>query len=289
LKGLIMTDLKITKTTVKKLLDVVDQGLCSGLGEPVPGSMCVEAAVCFSLGLPHGDNPGCVDRAVREFKIRLNDSSWSSKAARANGLRRLAVLQLGTDENFDCLYFVEQLAIRTIKVIIADMMESIDPAIAKECREVVTLNEAQEVSYKAYRASARASASARAAASASAAAAASASAAAADASASASARAYASARAASARASASARAAASASAAAAASASAAADADASASASARAYASASARAYASASAAAASAARAKVLLQSAKIAEDILIEMNVPGVKWLPLLDVTGA
>ncbi len=47
-----MTAIKFGKRKARKLLEVVDAGLCSGLGEPIPGQMCVEAAICFALGLP---------------------------------------------------------------------------------------------------------------------------------------------------------------------------------------------------------------------------------------------
>ena len=63
---------------VKRLLGVVDAGLCQGLGNPIPGRMCVEAAVCYALGEPHGDRPSCVSDAVRAAKIGLNDGPWSS-------------------------------------------------------------------------------------------------------------------------------------------------------------------------------------------------------------------
>ncbi len=87
---------KLTKAIARKVLTVVDAGLISGLGTPEPGKMCVEAAVCYAMGLPHGDNPDCVSRALRSLKIRLNDSLWSSDQARAKGLRRLAIAQLGS-------------------------------------------------------------------------------------------------------------------------------------------------------------------------------------------------
>ena len=102
-------------TVAKRVLEIVDAGLVSGVGNPKPGEMCVEAAVCFALGLPHGDDPACVSRALRSLKIRLNDSSWSSNEARANGLRRLAVAQLGSREHLDDKEFVKrvvELAIR---------------------------------------------------------------------------------------------------------------------------------------------------------------------------------
>jgi hypothetical protein len=90
-----VSETKIDLAAARRVLETVDAGLCSGLGEPVPGQMCVEAAVCFALGMPHGDKPECVaaeDRAA----ISLNDARWSSARARAVGLRRVAVMQLGT-------------------------------------------------------------------------------------------------------------------------------------------------------------------------------------------------
>jgi hypothetical protein len=107
--------MEITQAVAEKVLWVVDRGLAGGLGEPKPGQMCVEAAVCYALGLPHGDDPACVSRALRRLKIRLNDSSWSSKQARAKGLRRLAVAQLGSRGHLDDKEFtrrVVELAIR---------------------------------------------------------------------------------------------------------------------------------------------------------------------------------
>lgn len=79
-------------------MEIVDAGLTIGKGRPEPGKMCVEAAVCFAFGLPHGDNPPCVGEAVRSFKIALNDCRWSSDEARANGMRKLAIAQLGSDK-----------------------------------------------------------------------------------------------------------------------------------------------------------------------------------------------
>src|SRR5208282_712199 len=87
---------KITKAIARKVLSTVDAGLVGGVGIPVPGKMCVEAAVCYALGLPHGDDPKCVAPALRALQIRLNDSVWLSTASRAAGMRRLAVAQLGS-------------------------------------------------------------------------------------------------------------------------------------------------------------------------------------------------
>jgi hypothetical protein len=100
----------ITIDIAKKVLETVDAGLVRGVGRPVPGQMCVEAAVVYALGEKHGDNPSCVSLAVRQLKIRLNDSYWSSDVARAKGLRRLAIAQLGTKGTIDDKEFAKHVA-----------------------------------------------------------------------------------------------------------------------------------------------------------------------------------
>ena len=87
---------QITRELVTKLHAVLDHGLVNGIGVQAPGKMCVEAAVCYAMGLPHSDEPTCVAPALRRLKIRLNDSKWSSNKARAEGMRRLAIAQLGS-------------------------------------------------------------------------------------------------------------------------------------------------------------------------------------------------
>ena len=88
--------MEMTREIAAKVVEVVDAGLVNGVGKPIPGQMCVEAAVCFAMGLPHGDTPSCVSPALRRLKIGLNDRNWSSNQARSKGLRRLAVAQLGS-------------------------------------------------------------------------------------------------------------------------------------------------------------------------------------------------
>lgn len=75
--------------------------------------MCVEAAVCFALDLPHGDKPPCVGSAVRAAKIQLNDFNWSSPTARARGMRKLSLAQLGS-ETIDQADFVRRLTFLVI-------------------------------------------------------------------------------------------------------------------------------------------------------------------------------
>jgi len=106
----------ITEAIAIKVRDTVDAGLVRGVGKPVPGQMCVEAAVCYALGLPHGDDPLCVSPALRRLKISLNDRAWSSRQARAQGLRRLALAQLGSRGVLDDREFMRLVAEMTIRV-----------------------------------------------------------------------------------------------------------------------------------------------------------------------------
>jgi hypothetical protein len=107
--------IEITRDVAIKVRDAVDAGLSTGLGAPVLGQMCVEAAVCYALGLPHGDNPLCVSPALRRLKISLNDKDWSSNSARAKGLKRLALAQLGSAGVLDDKELVRRVGEMTIR------------------------------------------------------------------------------------------------------------------------------------------------------------------------------
>src|SRR6476646_3663897 len=100
----------VSREIAKKVLEVVDAGLVSGKGVPIPGQMCVEAAVCYAMGLPHSDEPKCVGSAVRAFKIQLNDSKWPTDADRTKGMRKLAIAQLGSD-SIDQMAFAKHVAL----------------------------------------------------------------------------------------------------------------------------------------------------------------------------------
>jgi len=110
--------MEITKEIAIKVRDTVDAGLVRGKGRPIPGQMCVEAAVCFAMGLPHSDEPSCVSPAKRALKICLNDSDWSSNSARAKGMRRLALVQLGSAGAIDDNDFARRIAEMTIRKIV---------------------------------------------------------------------------------------------------------------------------------------------------------------------------
>jgi hypothetical protein len=100
-----------------KVRDVVSHGLVCGLGIRKIGEFCVEAAVCFAMGLPHSDNPTCVSPAVRGWKIRVNDAQWSSKQARGNGMMKVAIAQLGSN-TIDEVKFAKQVSLGTIQKVV---------------------------------------------------------------------------------------------------------------------------------------------------------------------------
>lgn len=85
---------------------ITEHGLIKGAGNR-KNEFCIEQAISIvenrRLGLPYvpaegiSDEPRCVDADVRDAKIALNDHPWSSRKARAKGMLKLAIAQLGSN------------------------------------------------------------------------------------------------------------------------------------------------------------------------------------------------
>ena len=121
-----MNTFDVTTFAVDKFDAILARGLSNGLGKQ-DGQMCIEAAICNVLGLPHSDDPGCVAAAVRSFKIGLNDKAWSSPVARAEGLRDLGLAQLGSLGTVDDKQFVKLLAGKLIRVLVPTLVRDLYP------------------------------------------------------------------------------------------------------------------------------------------------------------------
>jgi hypothetical protein len=155
------------KATVDKFDAILGRGLCTGVGSR-DGQMCIEAAICAVLDLPHGDDPVCVTPAVRAYKIRLNDSTrWVSAESRAEGLRALGLAQIGSAGVVDGTEFRKRLAERTIRVLIpdlfrrstdkADMLAAADRCEREGTKEAATdATAAADATYATYAAAAAA-------------------------------------------------------------------------------------------------------------------------------------
>lgn len=99
----------ITQEFVSTIEQLIDMGVCSGLGQPRYGEMCVEHLIAYVEGTAQSDQPRCVDSIVRSITIVINDSPiWSDNYTRAAGLKRLAIAQLGTSIEFDTPAFVRK-------------------------------------------------------------------------------------------------------------------------------------------------------------------------------------
>jgi hypothetical protein len=121
----------IKKFSIKKFNSILGRGLCSGVGDR-DGQMCIEAAVCAVLDLPHGDDPGCVAESVRAFKIKLNDCEWSSPQARADGLRKLGLAQLGSKGVVNDVEFSKRLAEKVIRTAIPRVLRGLPASIQSQ-------------------------------------------------------------------------------------------------------------------------------------------------------------
>jgi hypothetical protein len=127
-------------TVIAKFDQILERGLCAGVGQR-DGQMCVEAAICAAMDLPHGDDPVCVEPAVRAFKILLNDAVWSSPQARAAGLRDLGIAQIGSAGVVDGVEFARRMTEQTIRVLIPVLFRDIftqDTELHRACRAVAT-------------------------------------------------------------------------------------------------------------------------------------------------------
>ena len=147
--------MKITKELINKIDEGLSHGLSHGLGKPKPGEMCVEALICNVLSEPHNDKPSCVDPILNKVKIKLNDSNWSSNDARAKGLRNLAILQLGTKDNFDSKLFSDKLVTFTCTDFLPWFFEKmkydfITETILKNLKEAKTFEEMKKAAKAAY-------------------------------------------------------------------------------------------------------------------------------------------
>jgi len=111
--------IEINEKVARKVLRLIDHpaGLTTGLGKPEPGKMCIEAVVCFALGQEHGDRPVCVAPALRNLKIKLNDANWPTNQARAKGMRRLGLAQLGSAGVLDEQEFARRCATLAIQTV----------------------------------------------------------------------------------------------------------------------------------------------------------------------------
>ncbi|CAM6053525.1 unnamed protein product [Sphagnum tenellum] len=114
------------KDFIPKFDAFLSRGLCSGVGHR-DGQMCIEAAICAALDLPHGDAPTCVAHAVRAYKIRLNDCYWSSPEARAKGLRSIGIAQVGSAGVVDDKEFSKRMSEGTIRRLLPTLFREVFP------------------------------------------------------------------------------------------------------------------------------------------------------------------
>jgi hypothetical protein len=139
---------------------IIDRGLCQGVGQK-DGQVCIEAAIALACDGVLTDTPSCVDSAVRDFCVSLNDKRWSSPKARADGMRDLAFAQLGTAGAIDRKKFRSKLVELTIRRVLPVALRAFQLEVeAKRCEDEGT----REAAHAAYAAAADAYAAASAAA-----------------------------------------------------------------------------------------------------------------------------
>ena len=135
---------------IERLDLILANGLVSGGGDQVT-TFCAEEAVCLALGEPITSRPVCVDEAVSAFGRRLNDSRWSSNAARAKGMRAFMIAQLGTKGTIEPRQFAQQLVLRTIREVLPLWLRQvwIDKDLIAACEDATTVEEGRQAAARA--------------------------------------------------------------------------------------------------------------------------------------------
>jgi len=141
----------INQELVNKIDSLLDKGVTCGFSEdPKPGSMCLEQVICYALGERVTDKPSCVGYEVRDFVILLNDKAWSSPSARAEGMRELAIAQLGSN-SLNQYEFREKLCFAVITKLLPAMVRDLGEdkweKEIKSLEESKSLEEAKKVAH----------------------------------------------------------------------------------------------------------------------------------------------
>lgn len=135
--------MEITELVARRLLEVIDRGLCTEEGHESPQEMRLEEAVCCALGEPFSTFsklPTCISSILYQLDIGLNDAQWSSSQVRAQGLRRMVIAQLGTGGILDERLFINKLGKAVIVVLFPKILRSV--ALARGGPHKSTLLEA---------------------------------------------------------------------------------------------------------------------------------------------------
>jgi hypothetical protein len=121
-----MSAFVLKKFDLRKYEEILGRGLCSGVGDQGE-QVCIEAAICETLGLPHGDDPKCVTSSVRAFKIALNDLDWKTEYTRSEGLHDLGLAQLGSKGVVDSREFMKRMFKKLVQVMLPEFMRCYYP------------------------------------------------------------------------------------------------------------------------------------------------------------------
>jgi len=146
---------------LKRYNRLIAKGLPSGLGDAKHGA-CIMACLNLACGgeLSDAAESPCVLPVAARFAIRLNDAKWSTKKARAEGLRELGLAMLGTDE-LDRKVFLARLTQETIRQVVPVFLRRVKlEDAAKRCEAEGTEDSARAARSYAYAADADAAADA---------------------------------------------------------------------------------------------------------------------------------
>jgi hypothetical protein len=123
---------EITEELARKVLAIIDKELSEPLFEPRTVFVSAERPLCDVLGRPRpspsSDGLGWVSPALRTLTGCLHGCRWTSSKVRAEGLRRLALAQLGSHA-LDDREFARRVAQLTIRTVLPRALRAVAAAL----------------------------------------------------------------------------------------------------------------------------------------------------------------
>jgi hypothetical protein len=126
---------EITEELARKVLAIIDKELSEPLFQPRIAFVSVEGPLCDVLSRPRpspsSDGLGWASPALRILTGCLHECRWTSSKARAEGLRRLALAQLGSHA-LDDREFARRVAEMTIRTVLPRALRAVAAALELE-------------------------------------------------------------------------------------------------------------------------------------------------------------
>lgn len=129
----------ITAAVAQNVRNAINAGLAP---ETFP-RQSIKQAVCSGLGFEPGEEADLIEPVLRSFVIELDNDNWYGETARLDGMRDLAIAQLGTADVLDGKAFSDKALKHVVQTVIPKMIRLLAEQLP-EAPSMVALREAAD-------------------------------------------------------------------------------------------------------------------------------------------------